>query len=320
MINGKSICVVVPTYKVGKSIINFLETFPDYIDQIIVVDDKCPLKSGEILSKNQIIQNKKIKIIFNEENLGVGGAVKKGYLEAIKLDLDIIVKIDGDGQMNANEIGMLVKAIQDGSDYVKGNRFLNNVAIKNYPFERFYGNKILSLLSKFSTGYWDLYDPINGYTAITKEKLKEINLENIDNGYFFETDMLFNVYLLRAKARDIPVKIRYFKDQKQNLKIGKESINFLTKNFLRFYKRVNYCYLGNNFGLPGLTLIICIISSLFTLIYGGSNWYVYSVIKEISAPTGKITFSSISLLVTLFTLFMFISFDVKNNPNLDKNE
>ena len=317
MIENKSICIVVPVYNVGNKIVDFISSIPDYVDKIIVIDDKCPLKSGLILKKN-IPENKKLNILFNENNLGVGGTVKRGYNEALKSNEDIIIKIDGDGQMDPDQIPILTKSIINGYDYSKGNRFLNNTYIKNYPLERFYGNKFLSLFSKLSTGYWDIFDPINGFTAIKREKLNNINLDDIDNGYFFETDMLFNLYLLKSKIKDVPVKIKYFKNHRQNLSVFRESFNFFFKNLYRLLKRIKISYLSNNFGLPGLLFSIGSISLMFTLFYGGFNWLYYSFIKETFAPNGVITFSAISLIVGLFSMFMFMIIDNNNNPNLKK--
>ena len=148
MISEKKIAVIIPVYNVGKNIIKFLDLMPDYIDQIYIIDDFCPLKTGEFALKN-LKQKNKLNVIFNKKNLGVGGAMKIGYQKCLNSNFDIIVKIDGDNQMDPSEINKLVNPIiLEDYDYVKGNRFLNSIKIDNYPRSRFYGNIFLSFITK----------------------------------------------------------------------------------------------------------------------------------------------------------------------------
>tara|TARA_B100000900_G_scaffold416215_1_gene450129 strand:- start:9050 stop:9997 length:948 start_codon:yes stop_codon:yes gene_type:complete len=314
MISEKKIAVIIPVYNVGKSIIKFLDLMPDYIDQIYIVDDFCPLKTGEFALKN-VKQKNKLNVIFNKKNLGVGGAMKIGYQKCLNSNLDIIVKIDGDNQMDPSEIKKLVSPIiLEDYDYVKGNRFLNNIKIDNYPKSRFYGNIFLSFISKLSTGYWDIYDPINGYTAIKKESLERLDLLKIDNGYFFETDILFNLYNIKSRIKDIPVTIKYHCNQKQNLNIIRESFNFFFKNLSRIYQRIKINYFKNNFSLGSFFATFFLLSLFITIIYGGYN-YIYYYIKQSFAPTGVIMISSISCLLMFLSLMIFLIIDNFNNPN-----
>ena len=229
MIDKYKICLVIPVYNVGKSILDLLKRIPEYVDQVYVVDDNCPMGTGKIVEEN-IKYLKKVEVIFNKINLGVGGAVKIGYKKSINNFFDITVKIDGDNQMNPMEIkNLLNPIIYKNYGYTKGNRFINNNEIQNYPRARFYGNIFLSFISKLSSGYWDIFDPINGFTAIKVDILKKINLEKIDDRYFFETDMLFNLYFDNVKIKDIPVEIKYHKNQVQNLNVTKEFLIFYLK-------------------------------------------------------------------------------------------
>tara|TARA_A100001011_G_C14205093_1_gene797436 strand:+ start:306 stop:1250 length:945 start_codon:yes stop_codon:yes gene_type:complete len=313
MISNKKISVVIPVYNIGKLILNLLKDIPSYVDQIYLVDDKCPLNTGKIVEKN-LNQFKNLKIFYNDKNLGVGGAVKIGYLESLKNEIDIVVKIDGDNQMNPKQIEKLVKPLINNFDYAKGNRFLENNNIPNYPIARFYGNILLSFMSKLSSGYWNIFDPINGYTAITNDCLKKLDLNKIDNGYFFETDMLFNLYNHKRKVTDIPVEIKYFKDQIQNMNLMKETKNFFLKNISRFFMRIKINYFTNNFTLASLFLIVFFFTGFFTIIYGGYNYFYYNSIKEF-APTGVVVLSSISLLLMVVSLMIFFILDNFNNPN-----
>ena len=243
MILNKKISVIIPVYNVGETIVDFINRIPNYIDNIYLIDDCCPLKTGEI-AKEKILNYPKLSVIFNKKNLGVGGAVKVGYEKCLTDDSDIIVKIDGDNQMDPEQIAKLVDPIISMNiDYCKGNRFLNTLEIENYPTIRFYGNIFLSFMSKLSSGYWDIYDPVNGFTAIKSEILKKLNFNKIDSGYYFESDMLFNIYLLKGTVRDVPVNIKYFKNKIQNMNIMKESFNFFFKNLNRTFRRIKKIYL-----------------------------------------------------------------------------
>ena len=274
----------------------------------------CPLKTG-IHAKKEHKNINKLKIIFNENNLGVGGAVKIGYQESLNDNADIIVKIDGDNQMDPNEIKKIIDPlINENYDYVKGNRFLNNIQIENYPLSRFYGNIFLSFMSKLSTGYWDLFDPINGFTGIKREVLQRLNLVNIDDRYYFESDMLFNLYNNKAKVKDVPVTITYDKDQIQNLNVFKESFNFFFKNLVKIYKRIKFNYFNRNFGLGSFFITSFLFFFIFTICYGGYN-YIYYLSLNSFAPTGKILISAISCLLMILSLMIFLIIDNLNNPN-----
>ena len=314
MLSKKKISIVIPAFNIGENIIFLLDSIPEYVDKIYLVDDCCPLGTGDFAKKSKFYPNK-ISIIFNKKNLGVGGAVKNGYSECLKDNSDIIVKIDGDNQMSPSEINKIVEPLLSNNfDYSKGNRFLNSHQIDNYPTVRFYGNIFLSFMSKLSSGYWDIYDPINGFTAIDSKILKKLNLDEIDNGYYFESDMLYNLYILRGKVKDVPIKIKYFKNQIQNMNLIKESFNFFFKNLLRTFSRVNKSYFQNNFSIGSFFASSFIITLLFTIFYGGYNYIHYSMIDKF-APTGVVLISSIFFLIMFLSLMIFLIIDNFNNPN-----
>jgi len=151
MIHGKKISIVIPVYNVGDGIITLIDKIPDFIDRVYIVDDKCPINTGKKYENSDKYDNR-VKVIYNNTNLGVGGAVKVGYLESIKNDYEFIVKMDGDNQMDPKQIEKLIDPLLEGYSYSKGNRFLKKHKIKNYPLPRLYGNIFLSLFSKLSSG------------------------------------------------------------------------------------------------------------------------------------------------------------------------
>jgi len=181
----QKIAVVIPCYKVRDHILSVVEGIPSFVDRIYCVDDACPEKSTDEVKEK--CADSRIKILKNTHNKGVGGAVILGYQKAIEEKVDIIVKIDGDGQMDSEIMDRFVLPItKEKCDYTKGNRFYRIEDIYSMPKIRVFGNMILSFLTKLSSGYWDVFDPTNGYTAISVKILKEVDLQKISNRYFQE--------------------------------------------------------------------------------------------------------------------------------------
>ena len=159
------VAVVVPCYKVGRAVLLVLADVPALVDHIICVDDGCPDNSADLIEQNQ--SDPRVEIIRHKSNLGVGAAMVSGYQRALTLDADIIVKIDGDGQMSPKAISQLIAPILNGdADYTKGNRFFFLSGLNAMPTSRLLGNAALSFMSKLSAGYWRIFDPTNGFTAI----------------------------------------------------------------------------------------------------------------------------------------------------------
>ena len=186
------IAVVVPAYRITQHIHDVITLMPDIVWRIFVIDDACPDASGKFVEKN--LNDDRIRVIYHEDNQGVGGAVMSGYRAAIADGADVIVKVDGDGQMDPGLIPYFVEPILSGdADYTKGNRFYDLEEIRAMPPVRLFGNAILSLMTKLSSGYWNLFDPTNGYTAIHADVARHLPFKKISQRYFFETDMLFRL-------------------------------------------------------------------------------------------------------------------------------
>lgn len=212
----EKVAVVIPCYKVKKFILHIISSIGDFCDVIFVVDDCCPEKSGEYVINH--CRDKRVHVLINTENLGVGGAVMRGYQEALRGGATVIVKLDGDGQMDPSLIPYFVRPILEGeADYTKGNRFYDLKSILVMPKIRILGNAVLSFMTKFSSGYWHIFDPTNGYTAIHANVASRLPFSKISNSFFFESDMLFRLNLLRARVVDIPIDSSYGKE-KSNLR------------------------------------------------------------------------------------------------------
>ena len=305
------ITVVIPCFKVRSHILDVLSRIGPEVSRIYVVDDCCPENSG--LHVQQNCRDERVVVIRSASNQGVGGAVLTGYSAAIADGADIIVKIDGDGQMDPRLLPRMVQPILKGlADYTKGNRFYDLTHIRRMPTIRLIGNAILSFMSKLSTGYWKVLDPNNGYTAIDARLIAHLPLERISKRYFFETDMLFRLNILRAVVMDIPMDAIYA-DEQSNLRISRVIGEFLVKHVKNFFMRIFYNYFLRDTSLASLELLVGSAMLLFGLLFGCFEWFSYYVADE-SAPLGTIMLAALPVLSGLQFLLAFFSHDVSATP------
>lgn len=305
------IAVVIPCYKVRGQVLNVIDSIPSYVSFIIVVDDQCPENSGDYVVSMR--SSPRIKVIKNIENLGVGGSVMEGYRKALEDGAEIVVKIDGDGQMDPQLISLLVKPILDNkADYTKGNRFFNVDKIGIMPFHRLIGNAGLSFFSKISSGYWSIFDPNNGFTAIKSATLSNLPLHKIEKRYFFESDMLFRLNLSRAVVVDVPMDPIYG-DEVSNLSAVKSIFEFTRKHLRNYFKRIFYNYFLREFSLATLNLTIgtCLFS--FGIVFGAESW-LSSIRTGIPTGTGALILVAMTVLSGLQMLLSFVSYDISHEP------
>jgi glycosyltransferase involved in cell wall biosynthesis len=308
-----NIVVVIPCYKVSKQILKVISGIPSQISNIILVDDQCPEKTGEFVSKN--ITDPRVAILTNSENLGVGGATKAGYLQAIKYQADIIVKLDGDGQMNPYDIPKLIKGItEEKYNYTKGNRFFTIKNVKQMPLMRKIGNIVLSFMSKLSTGYYEIFDPNNGFTAIDADYLSQLPLDEIDNRYFFESDMLYHLNLLGAKVLDISLPAIY-NDEHSSLNIWQSMIIFPRKHLINFVKRIIYTYYLRDFNIASVQLLTGVIFFWWGSILGLTTW-LHNINNEVPSATGTIMLVGILVITGVQLLLSFLNFDMRSQKRI----
>ncbi|HEX7607667.1 MAG TPA: glycosyltransferase family 2 protein, partial [Usitatibacter sp.] len=239
------IAVVIPCYRVREHILGVLAGIGTEVAAIYVVDDACPDATGEHVSARN--RDPRVRVIRNERNLGVGGATMRGYTAAMAEDMDILVKLDGDGQMDPARIPTLVLPLLEGhADYAKGNRFFNLDDVSGMPIVRLIGNSMLSLVNKVSSGYWDVMDPTNGFTALHASVCRALPLDKIARDYFFESDMLFRLATLRAVVVDVPMPAHYG-GEKSHLRVGRVAATFPWRYLVRAIKRYFYGYFLRDF-------------------------------------------------------------------------
>src|SRR3954451_13199625 len=188
------IAVVIPCFRVKRYILDVIARIGPEVDAIYVIDDKCPESSGAFVTEQ--VADARVTVLFHAENQGVGGATLTGMRRAAEQGATVIVKIDGDGQMDPALIDRFVRPILRGeADYTKGNRFNDLDRIRSMPMARLIGNAVLSFVTKVSSGYWDIFDPSNGYVAIHARVLEHLPLEKVSRRYFFEADLLYWLYM-----------------------------------------------------------------------------------------------------------------------------
>ena len=305
------IAVVIPSYRVTRHILGVIDSIGPEVSAIYVVDDQCPDRSADLVQAQ--CQDPRVTILRNPVNLGVGGAVMTGYAQAVADGADVIVKIDGDGQMDPGLIASFVQPILDGeADYTKGNRFFNLDEISNMPGLRMFGNAMLSLMTKLSSGYWDIFDPTNGYTAIHANVAKQLPFAKISKRYFFETDILFRLNTLRAVVQDVPMDATYG-DEVSNLKISKIVGEFLGKHIRNFGKRVFYNYYLRDMSLASLELPLGIFSLLFGSIFGLVRW-ISAHDTGVATPAGTVMLSALPVIMGLQLILAFFSYDIASVP------
>ena len=300
------VAVVMPAYRSSSSILDVLSRIPAVVSKIYVVDDACPEGTGRMVES--ITDDPRIKVLYNEQNLGVGGAVKRGYVEALAGDADVIVKIDSDGQMAPELLEQIAGPVIRGeADYSKGNRFHDLRDLKEMPSLRIFGNAVLSFLSKFSTGYWRVFDPTNGYTAIARPMLARIPLDRVANRFFFESDLLFRLGLERAVVEDVPMRAIYG-SEKSNLKAHRVILPFVGRHLVNFLKRIVIDYFVRDFNFASLSVLVAGVLLPLGLLYGVVE-LVRGLITGVPSSTSSVALVSLLLVIGYMSLLNFLSFD-----------
>jgi dolichol-phosphate mannosyltransferase len=306
------IAAVIPAYRVERDIKSVLGGLPSYIKHIIVVDDASPDSSSDLITA-AAKKDKRITLIRHGQNQGVGGAMISGFRKALELGAQIVIKLDGDGQMDPAHIPALITPlIQGKADYVKGNRFRDFQSLQQMPLLRRIGNLGLSFLTKAATGYWNIFDPTNGYFAIRAEILAQLPLHKIDHRYFFETSMLANLYLLGALVMDVPIPARYGNESSQ-LSIQRALFEFPLKLVITFLRRIVLRYFIYDFSMMSLYLMVGVPLLLFGGIFGSTKWIQYAS-RKIPAPTGTVMLPTLSVILGIQILLSAIEIDMNSTP------
>lgn len=306
-----SIAVVIPCYRVSGQVLDVLRRIGPEVSRIYAVDDACPEHSGDVVARE--CTDPRVTVLRHERNRGVGGAVVTGYRAALADGVDIVVKVDGDGQMDPAFLPTLVRAIVAGrADYTKGNRFYDLELLRGMPKVRLFGNAMLSLVSKVASGYWDVMDPTNGYTAIHRKALSLLPLDKLDERYFFESDMLFRLSTVRAVVRDVPMAARY-EGEPSSLRIGRVAVSFPLKYLRSAAKRVFYSYFLRDFNAASLQFLLALVLGVAGLSFGIAKW-IQSNMTGVPATPGTVMLAALPTLVAIQLLLSALHYDIGNVP------
>lgn len=305
------IAAVIPAYNVEKHIGRVVRNLPDFVDYIIVVDD---CSEDFTFQEVETINDNRIHLIKHTKNQGVGGAILSGYQLAFNLGADVMVKIDGDDQMDPSYIKSLVfPIIEFKADYTKGNRFLHIKELQKMPVIRRIGNLGMSFLTKLASGYWNIFDPTNGYTAIHREAYKLLNKEAIDKDFFFETSMLIQLQRIHALVRDIPIPAKY-EDQSSNLSPIKTLFTFPPRLFKYSLQRIVFQYFLYDFTAVSVYLLVGFPSILFGIAWGLLKWY-QSFLTGVVTSTGTVLIAVLPIIIGIQFITSAVSLDIASKPN-----
>lgn len=307
------VAVVIPSYKVKKHILDVISHIGQEVSIIYVVDDACPEKTGAYVKS--ACQDTRVRVLFHEENKGVGGAVITGYRKAVEDGVDIVIKIDGDGQMDTSYIPAFINPLVNyEADYVKGNRFYHPEDVRNMPPVRLLGNACLSFITKLSSGYWNVFDPTNGFTAISTQVIEQLPLDKIAERYFFESDMLFRLNTLNAVVTDVPMKAIYG-EEVSNLHVGKILFPFLGGNIRNTLKRITYNYFLRNVSIATFELVLGVLLLVFGVSFGSVAW-VKGAMAGTPASSGTVMMAALPIITGMQMLLAFLSADIASVPRL----
>jgi len=302
-------CVVLPAFNEARHLAAVVDAIPSWIDGIIVVDDA---STDDTLAIAEALADPRVNVIHLETNEGVGGAMVRGYRAALDEGFDIVVKMDADGQMDADELPLLVRPLQLGmAEYAKGNRFLQTGRPSGMPRLRWLGSVMLSFLTKVASGYWHVFDPQCGFTAITAPTLARLKLDGVARDFFFENDMLIRLNVIDARVVDVSTATLYG-DERSSLGVGRVTSTFparLIRGFAwRFVKR----HVVNDFGLIALLTFLGAVLLVFGVAFGAYHW-VESALTARAATAGTVMIAVVPVILGAQLLLQALTLEVQSS-------
>lgn len=304
------VAAVLPAYRTASSIRAVIEKIPASVRHVIVVDDASPDGVGAAVSA---IGDPRILLVSHDTNRGVGGAMKTGFDRALELGADIVVKLDSDGQMDPALIPAFVAPLAEGrADIAKGNRFADLAVISAMPPLRRAGNLALSFLVKAASGYWSLFDPCNGYVAVTGELLRSIRRDRLADRYFFEISLLCEAYRAEGVALDVAMSPRYG-DEISSLSPTRSLLEFSGRLLGRIVSRIGSTYFLRDFNVVSVFISAGVPLMAFGVLWSAYHWYL-SWATNIVASTGTVMIGTLAIILAFQLLLQAVVLDVQNEP------
>lgn len=306
-----TVAVVIPCYRVGAHALDVIARVGPGVARIIVVDDACPQGSGDLIERE--CRDPRVVVLRHADNQGVGGATATGYQHALAEGHGVLVKLDGDGQMDPALIPQLVAPILAGSaDYTKGNRFFRLADVVDMPRARLIGNAALSFLAKLSTGYWQLFDPTNGFTAIHAGIASQLPWTRIARRYFFESDLLYHLNQLRGVVHEMPMRAVYA-NEPSSLNPLKQVAPFFAGHLRNFLRRLVYSYFLRGFSLASVELVLGVLLLAFGIAFGGFEWLL-STRTGVASTAGTVMLAALPVILGMQLLLSWLAFDIAAEP------
>ncbi len=351
MLHNKTIAVIVPAYNEETQIGFVIESIPEFVNRIIVINDCSKDKTKEQVLKhiekfsisrlngnskyyekrfktekfedNEVIEieqpfESRITLINHLKNKGKGGGIITGYKYALENGFDCTATMDGDGQMDPDELEDICNPIvKDNIDYTKGNRLIHRSALLVIPRIRYFGNSILSILTKIASGYWYVSDTQTGYTAISQQGLKSIDIDKIYPSYGYCNDVLVKLNIARCTIKEVQIKPVYEVGENSKMNIRKVIPKLSKLLLISFFKRIWYKYFLLDMHPISLLYFISLLLMIIMLPFSANLFYQFIVLAE---EVNLITlFIYISLFILLIQSLMFAMwFDIQDNKKLYK--
>lgn len=305
----RSIAVVVPAYREERLIADTIKGVPEFVDLIVVVDDCSPDETGEVVRG---LDESRVRLIRHERNQGVGGAIRTGHLAAMAAGCDVMVVMAGDNQMDPAYLPALLDAIVDGHGFAKGNRFFSRTSTSSMPAARIAGNMVLTFMNKAASGYWNLVDPQNGYTAITRASLEAIPLERVAARYEFENDLLIWLNIADVRATDVPIPARY-DDEVSTLRPFRDGPRIGWLLFRGFWRRMWLKYTLWSFSPIALLFYTGLIMTVVGLVAG--IWTTVVAFQGTSPTAGTTVLSVVPFFCGFVLLVQALVLDIQETPD-----
>lgn len=310
MYNGAVVAAVVPAYKEEAMISTVIETMPEFVDHIVIVDDCSPDATSDVV---RAVGSPRVTLIRHEVNQGVGGAIITGHKAALELGADVNVIMAGDAQMDPQHLPALLDPVTDGGyGFAKANRFFAPESFEGMPRHRVFGNIVLSFMTKLASGYWHLFDPQNGYTAVRAEVLRNIPLEHVAKRYSFENDFLIHLNIQQVSAVDVPVPAVYG-DEVSSIRLSKVVPELLDLLFRGYWRRIWYRYVLWSFSPIALLLFTGLL--LFGIGLGISIWVAFLALGSVVATAATVMLAALPLMIGTQMLISSLQLDIQASPS-----
>jgi glycosyltransferase involved in cell wall biosynthesis len=314
MVDGKRVAVVVPAYNEETLIAETLGGIPEFVDRIYVVDDA---SSDETAARVQDVaaRDGRVELVSHPENRGVGAAIVTGYRRALDETVDVTAVMAADNQMDPQDLDTLVGAVARGDvDYAKANRLFTGQAWQLIPRTRYLGNAVLSLLTKIASGYWHVADSQSGYTAVSFDMLRMLDLDRLYPRYGFPNDMLVHLNVWNARVRDYPSRPIYGVGERSGIRLWKVVPTISWLLLKAFFWRLREKYVIRDFHPLVFFYFLGLLMSVIGLGLGIAEIVLRALGNQITAAT-IVLVALLLIFGSQFTLFA-MWFDMEYNRDL----